>query len=114
MNKLIREENKYTGKRLKIIQRIYEREDGLNYISIMFNFNNEIISTESIYLISTHFVLFIIAIIGCTPIFKKIKEKLKNNKIFMIIEIIICLVLFFISLSFLVGSTYNPFLYFRF
>lgn len=89
-------------------------EDGLNYISIMFNFNNEIISTESIYLISTHFVLFIIAIIGCTPIFKKIKEKLKNNKIFMIIEIIICLVLFFISLSFLVGSTYNSFLYFRF
>lgn len=89
-------------------------EDGLNYISIMFNFNNEIISTESIYLISTHFVLFIIAIIGCTPIFKKIKEKLKNNKIFMIIEIIICLILFFISLSFLVGSTYNPFLYFRF
>ena len=89
-------------------------EDGLNYISIMFNFNNEIISTESIYLISTHFVLFIIAIIGCTPIFKKIKEKLKNNKLFMIIEIIICLILFFISLSFLVGSTYNPFLYFRF
>ena len=32
MNKLIREENKYTGKRFKIIQRIYEREDGLNYI----------------------------------------------------------------------------------
>lgn len=89
-------------------------EDGLNYISIMFNFNNEIISTKSIYLISTHFVLFIIAIIGCTPIFKKIKEKLKNNKLFMIIEIIICLILFFISLSFLVGSTYNPFLYFRF
>lgn len=89
-------------------------EDALNYISIMFNFNNEIISTESIYLISTHFVLFIIAIIGCTPIFKKIKEKLKNNKLFMIIEIIICLILFFISLSFLVGSTYNPFLYFRF
>lgn len=89
-------------------------EDGLNYISIMFNFNNEIISPSVSYLISTHFVLFIIAIIGCTPIFKKIKEKLKNNKIFMIIEIIICLVLFFISLSFLVGSTYNPFLYFRF
>lgn len=89
-------------------------EDGLNYISIMFNFNNEIISPSVSYLISTHFVLFIIAIIGCTPIFEKIKEKLKNNKIFMIIEIIICLVLFFISLSFLVGSTYNPFLYFRF
>ena len=32
MNKLISEENKYTGKRFKIIQRIYEREDGLNYI----------------------------------------------------------------------------------
>lgn len=87
-------------------------EDGLNYISIMFNFNNEIISPSVSYLISTHFVLFIIAIIGCTPIFKKIKEKLKNNKIFMIIEIIICLVLFFISLSFLVGSTYKSILIF--
>jgi len=32
LNKLISEEEKYTGKRFKIIQRAYERGDGLNYI----------------------------------------------------------------------------------
>lgn len=32
MNKLISEENKYNGKRFNIIQKVYEREDGLKYI----------------------------------------------------------------------------------
>lgn len=32
MSKLICEENKYDGKRFKVIQKIYERENGLRYI----------------------------------------------------------------------------------
>lgn len=32
MNKLISEENKYDGVRFKVIQKIYERENGLRYI----------------------------------------------------------------------------------
>lgn len=57
MNKLISEENKYTGKRFKIIQKIYEREDGLRYVRdcvepgnsviiLPINENNEIIFEE--------------------------------------------------------------------
>jgi len=53
-------------------------------------------------------ILFILGIICSMPIYKKV---FKNDTI---MEDIILLILFFISILFVVSSSYNPFIYFRF
>ena len=56
-------------------------------------------------------LLFILAVIFTMPITKKIK--LKNENIKLIIDIAL-LILFLISILFILASSYNPFIYFRF
>ena len=88
--------------------------DAVNYLSVMFNFNHTIIDQQTIYLLSSHLLLFFVCILGCGTIVKKAREKLLEKKWYLPIDALLHLILFFISLSFLVGATYNPFLYFRF
>lgn len=66
--------------------------------------------------------LFIVAIIAVTPLASIISRKLKKhfakmnkgNEIIQIATIIFQFAVLFVSVSCLVGSTFNPFLYFRF
>lgn len=88
--------------------------DGLEYLKVMFDFGGVFINQEVLYLLSSHFVLFVACILGCTTIFKNIREKLKVKKWFCLVDSILFLGMFILSLTFLVGATYNPFLYFRF
>ena len=88
--------------------------DGLEYLKVMFDFGGMFINQEVLYLLSSHFVLFVAGILGCTTIFKNIREKLKKKKWFCLVDSILFLGMFILSLTFLVGATYNPFLYFRF
>ena len=88
--------------------------DGLEYLKVMFDFGGMFINQEVLYLLSSHFVLFVACILGCTTIFKNIREKLKKKKWFYLVDSILFLGMFILSLTFLVGATYNPFLYFRF
>ena len=124
---------KYIEKMPKILQHIYTMfiviiswvifafEDILQvglYLKSMFGLNNtSLYNNEFLYLISTNKILLIICIIASTSIFKKIYSKLikKENKTFYnFIDVILYIVLFLLSVSFLIGNTYNPFLYFRF
>ncbi|MDU1567711.1 MAG: MBOAT family O-acyltransferase [Clostridium sp.] len=91
-------------------------EEGLKYLSIMFglsNFSN--ITFEYTYFISRKFiVLIIIGIIASTPIFKNIFNRYRDIKVFELIKTILIILLFIISIIFMVNSTYSPFIYFQF
>ena len=85
--------------------------DLINYGSILFGLsNNELINNMTLFYIMDNIYLLIIGIVLCTPIYKKISERFKNGYLMGIIYF----VLFIITISFLVSSSYNPFLYFRF
>ena len=88
------------------------------YFRAMFGINMVgIINSEFLYLISTHAFLIIICITMSTSIISKLWTKIKNKENSLrlnIFEKIIYIFMFFISICFLIGSTYNPFLYFRF
>jgi len=76
-----------------------------------------LISKESIYYLRNYLVIFIISIIGSTPLMKNIIKSIKNNKIKKIVdilEIIFYFVLLILSTAFLIDESFNPFLYFRF
>ena len=79
--------------------------------------NVPIIGVEVIYQLKNYLMLFIIAIIGATPLMKNIVSKVKGmkcGKIIDILEPIYLLILLVLSTAFLIDASFNPFLYFRF
>lgn len=85
----------------------------------LFGVNGEtIINSYTLYYLKSYLVIFIIAIIGSTPLLKNIIEKLKQqskiNKIINLFEPIAIMALLLVSTAYLVDNSYNPFLYFRF
>lgn len=85
----------------------------------LFGVNGEtIINSYTLYYLKSYLVIFIIAIIGSTPLLKniieKLKQKSKTNKIINLFEPIVIMALLLISTAYLVDNSYNPFLYFRF
>ena len=89
---------------LLIIQNIFT---GAGTISI----NDFILSNSNIVPAIPYFIL---AIIFSTNVYKIINDKLEKNIIYYSIKKIILIVLLLICIMFLVSSSYNPFIYFRF
>lgn len=76
--------------------------------------NIPIISKESVYYFKSYFVVLLISIIASTPIFIKITNNVKFNKIINILEPIVLFLVFLLCSSYIVDGSFNPFLYFRF
>ena len=75
-------------------------------------------SAETLYHLRSYAVLFIVAIVGSTPIVKKVATKFSESKklgiVASVIEPIMLVALLAVITAFLVDSSSNPFLYFRF
>ncbi len=86
--------------------------EALNYIGTMFGINaNGIIDSASIYYLANYGIMLILCTLFAIPITKKFKipEKIYQplSVVFVFINLVLCT-------AYLVNSTYNPFLYFRF
>ena len=80
----------------------------INFLKKMFIFNA---GNEWIYYLRNYIITYNIAIIFSTSFLKKIYNKfVKSN----IVDTIILITIFLLSIAYLVDSSYNPFLYFRF
>lgn len=76
------------------------------YLKKMFTLSYSI---EWIYYFKNYFIVLIVCIISSTPLVLRVYNKLNKT-----IRVVIIFLLFIISIAYLVDSTYNPFLYFRF
>lgn len=86
------------------------------YLKAMINFN-QITNSSFLYYMESNYLLLTICAIFSLGIIKFNRTFFKNqisNGFFSIIKIASLVILFVINVSFLVGETYNPFLYFRF
>lgn len=125
--------NKYIEKLPSVVKRIYTLfiimisfiifsgsniNESFSNIIGLFNFSNPFINKFTIHYLKDYGLILIIAIFLSTPILKntiiKLKENKKINNIINILEIIVLLILLVIVTSYLIDSSYNPFLYFRF
>lgn len=93
--------------------------EAINQIVGLFGANGEtFINHYTVYYLKNYLVIFVIAIIGATPFVKNainhVKENGKIRKIVNILEPITVVVLLLVVTAYLVDSSYNPFLYFRF
>ncbi len=70
-----------------------------------------IITTETLYYLKSYGVVFLIALLGATPIPKKFVSKIKAVQFLEPVALLLMLV---IVTAYLVDGSFNPFLYFRF
>ena len=81
-----------------------------DYFMVMFGFGQgSLIDDNFMYLISNYGILLIIGVIFTTPVSKYIKKYIREELMYFVYIIILILVT-----AYLVDSTFNPFLYFRF
>ena len=80
------------------------------YLRTMFGLGGTaVIDNNTIYLILSYLVLFIIAVLFATPLMDRIKGKINRWMLYGFYMVVL-----FLSTAYLVDSTFNPFLYFRF
>lgn len=90
---------------------------GWQYFQALFGLSGAgLLDRESIYFLYTHAILIIIALFVSTPFINKIKQKLFESSaaLYYAAATFSCLLVLFLSTAYLVDTTYNPFLYFRF
>ena len=88
-----------------------------DYLSGMFGLNGvDLINSQGIHYLATYAFFFIISIVFSTPIIKNLLSKLENSskRPAYYTATAIYLLIFIGSLIYLISSTYNPFLYFKF
>lgn len=88
--------------------------DGLSYLKIMLGIGaGSAVDSVFLYNLSSYWMLLAVGIIACTPIVKKLADKYivrGHEAVFGVLA----LTAFALSVVYLVNSSYNPFLYFRF
>ncbi len=72
------------------------------------------ISTDTLYNLSSYAVLMVAAVLGATPLVKKLAQKLRGKSISYVLEAVAVAVILILSTAYLVDGSFNPFLYFRF
>ena len=89
------------------------------HIGAMFGAGNLPLLTEITgYYLRSYGIIFLIAIIGATPvpkyIVKKIKESSGLSTVLNVLEPLVMIALLIVATGYLVDGSFNPFLYFRF
>ncbi|MEG2197774.1 MAG: MBOAT family O-acyltransferase [Cellulosilyticaceae bacterium] len=82
----------------------------VGYLKTMFGLGEGVwIDKQTLYYMTNYLMIFIVAILFATPIMKRLREKSKGWMVYVFYIGILVL-----STAYLVDSTFNPFLYFRF
>ena len=72
------------------------------------------VTEETLYYLKSFAVLFIVGILGATPVVKRTGERLYNTKAGAVLEMLVLVLLLLVCTAYLVDGSFSPFLYFRF
>ncbi len=94
-------------------------EEAMFYLRAMFGAGGfPMVSQECIYYLKSYGVLLTAAMIGATPLPKRLAEKAVHTKVgnygWRVLRPVAAILIFGICTAYLVDSSFNPFLYFRF
>lgn len=91
--------------------------DAMKYLGEMFSFTGGVANGMAQF-DNLSFIITAIALVLCTPVYQLVKGKLEKTeggkKAAFVIGAVLATGLFILSVIFLTGSGYNPFIYFRF
>lgn len=84
------------------------------FIGMMFTGKNGLIGHDALSVTISYLPLLAAAVIGSTPLLKNIHARIKGNRVYACVEIVLCVAVLLLCTAALVSQSYNPFLYFRF
>ncbi|MBR3396451.1 MAG: MBOAT family protein [Lachnospiraceae bacterium] len=122
--------NKPSAGRVPVLRRIYSvfffilsfslfRSDSVgaavNYLKCLFHFNgNHVIDGIFTGYFKQNIIIIIVGILVCTPLPKKIINRMKHRNASDFIRVLCLMGLFLLSTASIVSGSYNPFIYFNF
>ena len=90
-------------------------QQALSDLGGMFGFAQVPLVTEAtLYYLRSYGLLFILAVVGSTPLVRDLGSKLSEKKIGAVLEPVILIAALLLCSAYLVDGSFNPFLYFRF
>ena len=72
------------------------------------------VTAEALYYLRSYAVLFLLGILGATPLVRNAAAKLEQHKAVQLLEPLVLLALLLVCTAYLVDGSFSPFLYFRF
>ena len=93
--------------------------DALEHIAAMFGGTGlPMVTGLTMYYLRSYAVMFVLAMIGATPLPKMLFDKVNShkigNKVIAVLEPIAMILIVVAATGYLVDGSFNPFLYFRF
>ena len=73
-----------------------------------------LVSSHALYYLRSYAVLFLLGIVGATPVVKKAGLRISQTKVGAILEPLVLILLLILCTAALVDGSFSPFLYFRF
>ena len=73
-----------------------------------------LLTTASLYYLRSYGLLLTVAVVGATPLVSRVAKKLESHTVTAVLEPVVLCALLLAVTAFLVGGSFNPFLYFRF
>lgn len=73
-----------------------------------------LVSSESLYYLRSYGPLFVIGILGATPLVRNAAERLSQRRLGAVLEPALLILALLVCAAYLVDGSFNPFLYFRF
>jgi alginate O-acetyltransferase complex protein AlgI len=84
------------------------------FIKALFGGSGKFADEKSLWLLSNYAILFVIAGISSTPLFKNLWKKIESCRIAPLLRVAFVGAILLLCTAYVVSSTYNPFIYFRF
>ncbi len=73
-----------------------------------------LVTAETLYYLRSFAVLFVLGILGATPLVRDVAHRVRDTKAGRVLEPIVLIVLLLLCTAYLVDGSFSPFLYFRF
>ena len=73
-----------------------------------------LVTAETLYYLKSYAVLFVLGIVGATPLVRDTANRLYKHKIVAVLEPMVLILLLLVCTGYLVDGSFSPFLYFRF
>ena len=84
-------------------------------IAALFGFGGlPAVTAETLYYLRSYSLLFVMGVVGATPVVKLAAQKVSKTKAGPVLELLTLIVLLLVCTGYLVDGSFSPFLYFRF